>query len=210
MKLPDVSGVFDYAGLARDLRCRPRHVAFHQIKSVGALIASFRSSIPSPPVPLFTLRRTPRDAERKNSGPSGSLLLSRRTLAFPASCRFIPAHWFGDLPLVEKVVASQSAEITCCRELRAAVAALYCGCDVACVSNLNPAPRLDCHTSVTHPTQVQPHGKSDSSTPSDQSTPARLRGVIQRTARDRRSMSNSPGYRQLTKDRISFLANSFP
>src|ERR1700748_2434308 len=68
MKLPDVSGVFDYAGPARDLRCRPHHVAFHQIKSVGALIASFRSSIPSPPVPLFTLRRTPRDAQRKTRG----------------------------------------------------------------------------------------------------------------------------------------------
>src|SRR3954470_63236 len=68
MKLPDVSGVFDYAGLPRGLRYRPRHVAFHQIKSVGALIASFRSSIPSPPVPLFTLRRTPRDAQRKTRG----------------------------------------------------------------------------------------------------------------------------------------------
>jgi hypothetical protein len=32
----------------------------------------------------------------QNSGPSGSLLLSRRTLTFPASCRFIPAHCIGD------------------------------------------------------------------------------------------------------------------
>jgi hypothetical protein len=68
MKLPDVSGVFDYAGLAKDSRYRPRHVAFHQIKSVGALIASFRSSIPSPPVPLFTLRPAPRGAQRKTRG----------------------------------------------------------------------------------------------------------------------------------------------
>src|SRR5258708_2308334 len=68
MKLPDVSGVFDYAGLTRDSRYRPRHVAFHQIKSVGVLIASFRSSIPSPPVPLFTLRRAPHDAQRKTRG----------------------------------------------------------------------------------------------------------------------------------------------
>jgi hypothetical protein len=43
----------------------PAHVAFHQVKSVGALIASFRSSIPSPPVPLFTLRRAPHGAQRK-------------------------------------------------------------------------------------------------------------------------------------------------
>jgi hypothetical protein len=31
-------------------------------------VASFRSSIPSPPVPLFTLRRTPRGAQRKTRG----------------------------------------------------------------------------------------------------------------------------------------------
>ena len=68
MKLPDVSGIFDYAGLTRDSRYRPCHVAFHQVKSVGALIASFRSSIPSPPVPLFTLRRAPRSAQRKTRG----------------------------------------------------------------------------------------------------------------------------------------------
>jgi hypothetical protein len=44
------------------------HIAFRHCKSVGALIASFRSSIPSPPVPLFTLRRTPRGAQRKTRG----------------------------------------------------------------------------------------------------------------------------------------------
>jgi hypothetical protein len=36
--------------------------------SVGVLIANFRSSIPSPPIPLFTLRRAPRDAQRKTRG----------------------------------------------------------------------------------------------------------------------------------------------
>src|SRR6266851_7271162 len=44
------------------------HVAFRQCKSVSVLIASFRSSIPSPPVPLFTLRRTPRGVQRKTRG----------------------------------------------------------------------------------------------------------------------------------------------
>jgi hypothetical protein len=68
MKLPDVSGVYDYAGPTRDSRYRPRRFAFHQVKSVGVPIASFRSSIPSPPVPLFTLRRTPHDAQRKTRG----------------------------------------------------------------------------------------------------------------------------------------------
>src|SRR5271169_2063794 len=46
----------------------PTHVAFRQCKSVSVLIASFRSSIPSPPVPLFTLRRTPRGVQRKTRG----------------------------------------------------------------------------------------------------------------------------------------------
>src|ERR1700747_3115746 len=36
----------------------------------------------------------------QNSGPSGSLLLSRRTLSFPASCRFIPAHYIGDFAAI--------------------------------------------------------------------------------------------------------------
>ena len=35
---------------------------------VGVLIARFRSSIPSPPIPLFTLRWTPRGAQRKTRG----------------------------------------------------------------------------------------------------------------------------------------------
>src|SRR5271170_4904200 len=69
MKLPDVSGVYDYAGPGRKLRyIVPAHVAFHQCKRVGVLIASFLSSIPSPPVPLFTLPRTPRGTPRKTRG----------------------------------------------------------------------------------------------------------------------------------------------
>ena len=44
------------------------HVAFRSGDSVGALIANFRSSIPSPSVPLFTLQCTPRDAHCKTRG----------------------------------------------------------------------------------------------------------------------------------------------
>jgi hypothetical protein len=44
--------------------------------------------------PVYASPHTSRCATQ-NSGPSGSLLLSRRTLAFPASCRFIPAHYKG-------------------------------------------------------------------------------------------------------------------
>src|SRR5271170_2935619 len=46
----------------------PARVAFRQCKSVSVLIASFRSSIPSPPVPLFTLRHTSRGVQRKTRG----------------------------------------------------------------------------------------------------------------------------------------------
>jgi hypothetical protein len=40
-----------------------------------------RSSIPSPPMPLFTLRLRPRDRNRKTRGQDGSLLPSCKTLA---------------------------------------------------------------------------------------------------------------------------------
>jgi hypothetical protein len=38
-------------------------------------------------------------------GAEWSLLLSRRTLAFPASCRFIPAHILRDFASTEIAVA---------------------------------------------------------------------------------------------------------
>ena len=68
------------------------HVAFRYSDSVGVLIARFRSSIPSPPIPLFTLRCYTSRCPTQNSGPSGSLLLSREDLSSSASCRFIPAQ----------------------------------------------------------------------------------------------------------------------
>ena len=43
-------------------------VAFRPSHSVGTLIADFRSSIPSPSIPLFTLHRAPRDDQCKTRG----------------------------------------------------------------------------------------------------------------------------------------------
>ena len=40
----------------------------HKSKSVGVLIGVFRRSIPSPPIPLFTLRVAPHGAPRKTRG----------------------------------------------------------------------------------------------------------------------------------------------
>jgi hypothetical protein len=44
------------------------HLAFRNPNNVGVLIAGFRSSIPSPPIPLFTLHGVPRDAPCKTRG----------------------------------------------------------------------------------------------------------------------------------------------
>ncbi len=82
----------------------PAHVAFRHFKSVGVLIASFRSSIPSPPIPLFTLRCAPRGAQRKTRGRVVRYSFLVRTLSFPASCRFIPAHRNTDFSPGEMVV----------------------------------------------------------------------------------------------------------
>ena len=49
----------------------PGHVAFRQIHRVGVLIAIFRSSISSSPLPLFTHRRAPRGTQHKTRGRAG-------------------------------------------------------------------------------------------------------------------------------------------
>jgi hypothetical protein len=68
MKLPDVSGSTTSQDRAGTRDAVSAHIAFRRVKSVGVLIASFRSSIPIPPVPLFALRRTPHDVQRKTRG----------------------------------------------------------------------------------------------------------------------------------------------
>src|SRR5450755_3768026 len=66
-------------------------------KDVGVRVASFRSSIAHPTYsPVYASPCTSR-YPTQNSGPSGSLLLTRKNFPFSASCRFIPAHCNGDL-----------------------------------------------------------------------------------------------------------------
>jgi hypothetical protein len=43
-------------------------------------------------MPLFTLQSVPHGPDCKTRGQDGLLFLSCRTLSFPATCRFIPAH----------------------------------------------------------------------------------------------------------------------
>jgi hypothetical protein len=47
----------------------------------------FAAQSPTPPIPLFTLRRAPRDAQRKTRGQSGSLLLLCKASSSSASDR---------------------------------------------------------------------------------------------------------------------------
>ena len=97
MKLPGVSGVYDYAGPDRNSRYRPRPCCLPPMQKRQRPDCIFsKSGSPSPPVPLFTLSlKTPAVGSAKSSGPSGSLLLSRRTSFIP---RFMPVypgapHW---------------------------------------------------------------------------------------------------------------------
>ena len=65
-------------------------------KDVGVRVASFRSSIAHPTYsPVYASPCTSR-YPTQNSGPSGSLLLTRENFSFSASCRFSPAHRNGD------------------------------------------------------------------------------------------------------------------
>ena len=101
MKLPGVSGVYGYAGPSRNSRYRPRPCCLPPMQKRQRPDCIFSKLNTQPTcTPVYASLNTSRWAAQ-NSGPSGSLLLSRRTLAFPASCRFIPAHCIGDYALIK-------------------------------------------------------------------------------------------------------------
>jgi len=92
MKLPGVSGVFDYAGPSRDSRYRTCSCCLPPVRKRRRPDCLFSELNTQPTcTPVYASPCTSRYTAQ-NSGPSGSLLLSRRNLSFPASCRFIPAH----------------------------------------------------------------------------------------------------------------------
>ncbi len=68
MKCLGVSGVYDYAGLNRDSRLRLCPCCLPPSQQRRRPDGRFRSSIPTPPIPLFTLRIAPRGALRKTRG----------------------------------------------------------------------------------------------------------------------------------------------
>ncbi len=107
MKFLDVSGVFDYAGLSRNSRYRSCSYCLPRITRTSASglhlfeIASFRSSIAHPAYTPIYASLTPSRESAQDSGPSGSLVLSRKNFAFSASCRFYPgAFCNGDVTTI--------------------------------------------------------------------------------------------------------------
>src|ERR1019366_351870 len=69
MKFLGVSGVFDYAGLHRNSRYRCGSWCLPRITRTSAFgLHLFGALLPTPPIPLFTLRRVPRGTQRKTRG----------------------------------------------------------------------------------------------------------------------------------------------
>ena len=68
----------------------------HMLTASASGLYIFAAQSPTPPIPLFTLRRAPRDAQRKTRGQSGSLLLPCKASSSSASYRFSPAHKHRD------------------------------------------------------------------------------------------------------------------
>src|SRR4029078_367999 len=88
-------------------------VAFRSGDSVGALIANFRSSIPSPSFPLFTLHWTLRSAQCKTRGRADRYSFLVRVLHpqlhAGSSRRTVVVQYFGcasSLLLVESALQS--------------------------------------------------------------------------------------------------------
>jgi len=120
-----------------------------QSDSVGVLMGVFRSSIPSPPLPLLYASRHASRHTAQNSGPSGSLLLSREEFSSPAFRRFIPAPGCWSLHLA-------LAPCMDCSMLDTWLSLLYTDCSVfhtecpvlhadrSVFSTLRLAPPTDC------------------------------------------------------------------
>ena len=92
MKFLGVPGVFDYAGLNRKLAL-PLLLMLPtaHFKDGGVRIVSFRSWIPTSPSPCLRLAES-LAVSAQDSGPSRSLVFTRKALSSSTSCRFIPAH----------------------------------------------------------------------------------------------------------------------
>src|SRR5215472_2742277 len=107
MEFPDVHGVYDYAGPPNSSRCRCWTCGLPRWVQRRRPACKF-SKLDTQPIfsPVYaSLDTSQRPAQ--NSGPSGSLLLSREALASSTPCRFIPAHHHIFFPPRLEVVAEK-------------------------------------------------------------------------------------------------------
>jgi len=91
MEFQCVHGVYDSAGHGTLALTRTALLPSVQADAVGSLICRFRSSIPSPQMPLSNASSAASRLPSHGSGSGWSLLLSCVTLSFTTPCRFIPA-----------------------------------------------------------------------------------------------------------------------
>src|SRR5215467_14033159 len=103
MKFLGVPGVFDYAGLYRNSRWRSCSCCLPRISRTSASGLHLFGA-PYPPRLYLCLRFAAylTIGLAQDSRPSRSLLLSRGTLSFSTSYRFIPAHCNGDFSITTR------------------------------------------------------------------------------------------------------------
>src|SRR5580700_707270 len=80
-------------------------------KDGGVRIASFRSWIPTSPSPCLRFAES-LAVSAQDSGPSRSLVFTRKALSSSASCRFIPAHCNRDFSPIELQARSSGLPTT--------------------------------------------------------------------------------------------------
>src|SRR5208282_1269189 len=101
-KLLGVSGVFDYAGLNRNSRLRSCSCCLpHILKTAASGLHLFGAGYPPRLAPVYASLSTSR-YPAQDSGPSRSLVLTRKALSSSTSCRFIPAHQYLEAHPLEK------------------------------------------------------------------------------------------------------------
>ena len=100
-------GVYDYAGPSGNSRKRCRACGLPQWVRRRRPDYKF-SKLDTQPIfsPVYASLETSRNP-MQNSGPSGSLLLSRKALSSSAPCRFIPAHTHIFFPPRFEIVAEE-------------------------------------------------------------------------------------------------------
>jgi hypothetical protein len=115
MKFLGVPGVFDYARLSENSRYRSHSCCLPLLQERRRLECIFSELNTQPTYsPVYASSCTSR-CPTQNSGPSGSLVLSREASSASASCRFSPAHCNRDFArtILLKAPPTPRLSLTC-------------------------------------------------------------------------------------------------